>query len=86
LLGGVAIARDPPNAHVGLPAPHSPETETSMFKSMLTLVLTSTLAALAAGCASTTLPNIAFEPRVYPYVPEMGPDGPETAAKALPTK
>lgn len=57
-----------------------------MFKSMLTLVLTSTLAALAAGCASTTLPNIAFEPRVYPYVPEMGPDGPETAAKALPTK
>jgi hypothetical protein len=57
-----------------------------MFKSIVTLVLTSMLAALAAGCASTTLPNIAFEPRVYPYVPEMGPDGPQTSANALPTK
>jgi hypothetical protein len=57
-----------------------------MRKSILALVLTSIAAAFAAGCASTPFPSIAFEPRAYPYVPELGPDGPTGSAKALPTR
>ena len=57
-----------------------------MRKSILVLVLTSIAAAFAAGCASTPLPSIAFEPRAYPYLPELGPDGPTGSASAVPTK
>ena len=57
-----------------------------MFKSILAVVLTSIVATFATGCASIPGTNIAFEPRVYPYVPELGPDGPASSAKALPTK
>jgi hypothetical protein len=57
--------------------------ETSMRKSILVLLLTSIASIFAAGCASG-MPNVAsqFEPRVYPYVPEMGPDGPASAGEA----
>ena len=46
-----------------------------MKRSVLVLVLASIVSMLAVGCAST-MPQVAFEPRVYPYGPELGPDGP----------
>lgn len=55
-----------------------------MRKSILLLLLASIASIFAAGCASGPVPNVAFqfEPRVYPYVPEMGPDGPTGAGEA----
>ena len=52
-----------------------------MFRSILVLVLASVAAGFAAGCMPNTLPAVAFEPRVYPYVPELGPDAPNASAK-----
>jgi hypothetical protein len=53
-----------------------------MRNSILVLVLAAIASAFAAGCASTGLPtNIAFEPRAYPYSPELGPS-PETSTSA----
>jgi hypothetical protein len=50
---------------------------------ILVLVLASIMSILAAGCASTPFsPNIAFEPRAYPYSPELGSDGPSSAGLA----
>jgi len=43
---------------------------------MLVLVLASIVSMLSVGCVSSAIPQVAFEPRVYPYVPELGPDGP----------
>jgi hypothetical protein len=49
-----------------------------MKRSVFVLVLASIVSMLAMGCASTGVMTAeAFEPRVYPYVPEMGPDGPK---------
>jgi hypothetical protein len=42
-----------------------------MKRSVLVLVVASIVSVFAAGCASTGLPQVAFEPRVYPYVPEV---------------
>jgi hypothetical protein len=44
-----------------------------MKRSVIVLVLASIAAVFATGCASTGLPSpsVAFEPRVYPYVPEV---------------
>lgn len=50
-----------------------------MLRSILLLVTASILSTLALGCMPNTLPAIAFEPRSYPYVPEMGPDGPSNS-------
>jgi hypothetical protein len=47
-----------------------------MKSPVLILVLVSTLAALAAGCVPSTTRALAFEPRSYPFVPELGLDGP----------
>jgi hypothetical protein len=46
-----------------------------MFKSILVVVLACIASAFAIGCA----PNVdrgpvAFFPRVYPYLPRLGPD------------
>ena len=48
-----------------------------MRQSILVLLLASIASAFGAGCATTTLPDVAFEfePRVYPYVPEVSPEG-----------
>lgn len=48
-----------------------------MRQSILVLLLASIATAFGAGCATTTLPDVAtdFEPRVYPYVPEISPEG-----------
>ena len=48
-----------------------------MKRSVLGLVLVSILSMLAVGCASSGMPNVAFEPRVYPYVPQVDVDGPK---------
>ena len=48
-----------------------------MKRSVLVLVLAAIVSMLAVGCVSSATPQIAFEPRVYPYVPELGPDGPK---------
>jgi len=45
-----------------------------MKRSVLVLVLASIVSMLGVGCASSGLPNVAFEPRAYPYVPEPGVD------------
>jgi hypothetical protein len=56
-----------------------------MLKSILILVTASILSTLALGCASTTLPSVAFEPRAYPFVPgEIGLDGPPYSGLANP--
>jgi hypothetical protein len=47
-----------------------------MRSSVLLFVLASIMSAFAVGCMPSTLGTIAFEPRSYPYVPQMGPDGP----------
>jgi len=47
-----------------------------MRNPILLFVLASVLSALAVGCMPSTLGQLAFEPRSYPYVPQMGPDGP----------
>jgi hypothetical protein len=47
-----------------------------MRSSILMFVLASIVSAFAVGCMPSTLGQIAFEPRSYPYVPQMGPDGP----------
>jgi hypothetical protein len=55
-----------------------------MRKSIVLFVLASIMAAFAAGCGAT-MPNtaFAFEPRSYPYIPELGgPDSPENSANA----
>jgi hypothetical protein len=49
-----------------------------MRSSILILVLFSISSAFVAGCASTAQ-ALAFEPRSYPYVPELGLDGPNAA-------
>jgi hypothetical protein len=49
-----------------------------MLKSILVLVTASILSTLALGCMPNTMPAVAFEPRVYPFVPgELGIDGPK---------
>ncbi len=48
-----------------------------MLRSMLLLVTASILATLALGCVHSGPSQTAFEPRVYPFVPELGPDGPQ---------
>jgi hypothetical protein len=48
-----------------------------MKRSVLVLVLASVASLFAVGCVSSAVPTVAFEPRVYPYVPELGPDGPK---------
>jgi hypothetical protein len=54
-----------------------------MRTSILLLVLASIMSIFAAGCASTPFsPNIAFGPRAYPYLPELGADGPASAGLA----
>lgn len=47
-----------------------------MNRSVIVLVLASIVSIFATGCASTGMPPVAFEPRVYAYVPEVavGPD------------
>jgi hypothetical protein len=45
-----------------------------MKRPMLVLVLASIVSTLAVGCMPNTMPAVAFEPRVYPYVPQLGPD------------
>ncbi|HEY3816973.1 MAG TPA: hypothetical protein VGL81_07380 [Polyangiaceae bacterium] len=45
-----------------------------MKKSVLVLVVASILSVFAVGCASSGMPAVAFEPRVYPYVPQVGFD------------
>ena len=45
-----------------------------MKRSILVLALASILSTLAVGCLPNAMPAVAFEPRVYPYVPELGPD------------
>jgi hypothetical protein len=42
-----------------------------MKRSVIVIVLASMVSVFAAGCASTGIPPVAFEPRVYPYVPEV---------------
>ncbi len=44
-----------------------------MHKSIVLLVLASILSVLAIGCMNADRGPIAFAPRVYPYVPELGP-------------
>jgi hypothetical protein len=48
-----------------------------MKRSVLGLVLASLLSMLAVGCVSSAVPSVAFEPRVYPYVPQVDIDGPK---------
>jgi hypothetical protein len=48
-----------------------------MKRSVLVLVLASIVSMLSVGCASSAMPQAAFEPRVFPYVPELGHLGPE---------
>jgi len=48
-----------------------------MKRSVLFLVLASIVSMMSVGCVSSAMPQVAFEPRVYPYVPELGPDGPK---------
>jgi hypothetical protein len=43
-----------------------------MRRSILFIVFASILSAFAVGCMPNTLPAVAFEPRVYPYVPGPG--------------
>jgi len=45
-----------------------------MKRSVLVLVLASIVSVFAAGCASSGAPAGAVEPRVYPYVPQVGTD------------
>jgi hypothetical protein len=54
-----------------------------MRTSILFLVLFSISSALATGCMPSTTKTIGFEPRSYPYLPQLGlPDGPSgTGAK-----
>jgi hypothetical protein len=56
-----------------------------MRTSIVILVLMSALSALAIGCTPSSTRTIGFEPRSYPYVPELGLDGPN-AASSNPTK
>ncbi len=43
-----------------------------MKRSVLVLVLASLASLFAVGCVSSVPPSFAFEPRVYPYVPQVG--------------
>jgi hypothetical protein len=45
---------------------------------MLLIVTASILGTFALGCAPSLMHTASFEPRVYPYVPQLGPDGPQS--------
>ena len=60
--------------------------ETPMRKSIWLLALLPLLSSLAIGCVPSTLQTSAFEPRVYPYVPQVGSDpSPENLAASVAT-
>jgi len=43
-----------------------------MRKSVYLFALLPLLSMLSIACVPSTLQDVAFEPRVYPYVPELG--------------
>jgi hypothetical protein len=57
-----------------------------MRNSILMFVVASIVSAFAVGCMPSTLGQIAFEPRAYPYVPQGGLDGPLTSGTTAATQ